>query len=160
MWNLFKPTNSVFDDEKRVQSINFCYLILVAFVVIWMVGAYFYLKQKTELSIDNPPVVVLDAAGLTISNLFNTSTNSVFWAKDPKKFLTSPMLEVKNKYSFGDVVIIKFFYVKAVVLTKEPEDSYTVLYRNHNKDLQKITLPRLMLMSPGDYVSPFSLPMD
>ena len=72
---------------------------------------------------------------------------------------------MKDEYRFGDVVVIKYFYVEAVVMDRDRVlplgDSYTILYKDRNHVLQKITLPKTMLMAPVEGVlSPASLLVD
>lgn len=136
-------------DEKKVRSVNFWYIVLVVFIVVWMGGSFLYLNHKTHDLANNPPVTIIDAAGgIDLSNLSKIGTNQI-----PGK---SSLFTVKETYTFGDTVIIKYFYVKAVVLDKAAAlgDSYNLIYKDHNHVLQKITLPREMLLAPMEGTLP------
>ena len=157
---LLKSDKPETDDEKKMRSINSWYFVLVVFIIIWVIGAYVYLDKKADMSLNHPPVVVLDSAdGIMLSNMFKVSgTNMQLFPPTSKQ----EMFEVREKYQFGDVVVVKFFYVEAVVLEKSAtSDQYTVMYKDHNHALQKISLPRTMLMYPRDGVlNPVSLLVD
>lgn len=150
-------------DEKKVRSIGVWHFVLMAFIVLWMVGAYIYLDKKSDVTVGSPPVIVLDSSGgVTLTNFFTAGTNSQMLPALPTVG-TKPSYEVKAKYSFGDVVVVKYFYVTGVIIDKSLPvgDSYTVLYKDHNHVLQKVVLPRTMLMTPTDgSFSPVSLLVD
>ena len=146
-------------EEKTPKFFRLGPILLVVFIVVWMVGSNLYLNHQVS-SVKPQPIVVLDSAGgiNLFSNLFRIG-NTNFQFKTASK-ISVPRYEIKDKYSYGDVVVIKYFYIEAVVLDKtQPSgDVYTVLYKNHNHDLQKIALPRTMLMMPSDgIVNPAAL---
>lgn len=147
-------------DEKRVKNGNFWYVILIAFIVLWMFGAYYYLHTKNQLN-TNPPVVVLDStSGIDIGGFFRTNPISSKLSLTNSS-LVQPMYGVRSHYDVGDIIIVKYFYVEAVVLGKNAGDSYVVLYKDHNHTLQRVSLPRIMLLSPVDGVlNPASLLVD
>ena len=160
MWNLNRKSIQETPDEKKVRSSNFWYILLVAFIVLWMTGAYIYLDKKTDVTIGNPPVIVLDAVnGIDMTNFFraNPSQTQLY----PTNNIPRPMFEVRENYNLGDVVVVKYFYVEAVVLEKQAGDSYVIMYKDHNHTLQKIAIPRTLLMYPADGVlNPVSLLVD
>lgn len=162
--NIKKKVESV-SDEKKVRSISVWHFLLMAFIVVWMVGAYIYLDQKSDANVAAPPVVVLDTAdGINLTNLFQSSPTNMQLVKrtsDPSK-PSKAMFELKPKYSLGDVVVVKYFYVEAIVVgTPAMGDEYIILYKDHNHTLQKISLPRMFLMAPAEGVlNPVSMLVD
>ena len=152
MWSeLQKKLNTETPDEKKVRHFNYWYLLLIGFIVVWMVGSFIYLNPKTYDVTSNSPVTILDAAGgINLSALTQTETN-----------YTKATLQcvVRDHYVFGDIVIIKFFQIRAVVLDKAAtsSDSYNIIYKDHVHTLQRITLPRAMLLSPANGAPPISL---
>jgi len=145
-------------DEKQIRSFEIWYFVLVGFIVIWMMGAYVYLDKKTDVTLSNPPVVVLDAVnGIDMTNFFQVKSNQT--QLFPKT--ARPMFEIRDKYEVGEVVVVKYFYVEAVVLEKQAGDSYVIMYKDHNHTLQKIAIPRTLLMCPAEGVlNPVSLLVD
>jgi hypothetical protein len=143
-------------DEKKVQSSNFWNFLLIAFIVLWMVGAYLYLDGKSDVAMDISPVVVLDSVtSLNLTNFFQASSTNFPVGKSA--FIN------KEKYSYGELVIVKAFYVEALVIEVPPigGTDYTLLYKDHNHVLQKIILPKTMLMSPvNGGIDPVSLLVD
>jgi hypothetical protein len=141
-------------DQPPRSSVG--HYLLIAFIVVWVVGAYFFL-DNSPVAIPNP-VPILDASGgLDLTNLFGLlSTNELIIPKPPA-------FEVRDKYVFGDIVVVKFFYIHAVVLEKSSfgSDSYTILYKDRNHVLQKVVLSRDLLMAPANgTVNPISLLVD
>ena len=166
MWILTKETpdtNSGTPDERKLRSVNFWYVLLLSFIIVWMCGAYLYLYTKTENSA-SPPIVLIEGGGVdlnSISNLFSVnappvSTNDLKGAK--------PLFVTKEDYSIGEVVIVKYFYVEAVVIDKSiPNGSaYTLLYKDHNHTLRTIKLSKTLIMAPADTgsLNPVSLLVD
>ena len=164
MWKL-QDKDSKTLDEKKVKNIGVWHFILVAFIVIWMAGAYVFLEQKTRTIVANPPVVVLDStAGIDFSNFAQIGTNAsrIYLSKDNEQ-RNRPDFEVKERYEIGEIIVVKYFYVEAVIVDKTLPigNAYTILYKDHNHVLQKITLPREMLMAPAEGVlNPVSLLVD
>ncbi len=162
VWEKLKKKVEEIPDEKKIRSISIWHFVLVAFIVLWMVGAYVYLDKKTQMSIAAPPVIVLDeAAGITLTNFFQiNSTNRQLSpaARNP----TKPLFEIREKYFLGDVVVVKYFYVEAIVIGNSAVgDDYVILYKDHNHTLQKISLPRALLMAPADgFLNPVSMLVD
>lgn len=149
-------------DEKKIRSINFWHFVLVLFIVLWMGGAYIYLDKKTEIANRLPLVLIGDAAsGVNMTNFFqvNPTNSSLF----PTNYIFKQPFRMKTEHRFGDVVVVKFFYVEAVVLEKSSptSDYYDIVYKDHNHVLQKISLPAEMLMVPVDgMLNPVSLLVD
>jgi hypothetical protein len=149
MWQEVNKKSPESSDEKKIRHVNFWYVVLVVFIVVWMGGSFLYLNHQTHDLANNPPVAILDAAGgIDLSILSKTGTN-----QHAGKI---PLFTVKETYEFGDTIIIKYFYVKAVVLGKSATlgDSYEVIYKDHNHVLQKIILPRMMLLAPEEGTLP------
>lgn len=154
-------SRSVEEYEKKVKSINIWHFLLITFIVLWMAGAYIYLNKKTNLSISNAPVLLIDGGGTNFFRVSDTNTPIFSTNISTNPFPPPPIFEVKPKYEVGDVVIVKFFYVKAVVVGKDTSDYYEILYKDQERTLHKITLPRVFLMSPAPGVlNPVSLLVD
>jgi hypothetical protein len=147
---MLKPNSKETPNEENIRNNNFWYIVLlITFILVWISGAYVYFHPKTN----NPPVVVLDVmGGIDLTNSLRMSPTNTS--------IVRPMYEIREKYERGEIVIIKYFYLKAVVLDEPTNDFYEVLYKNHGT-LQKITLPRHLLMHPVDGdLNPVSLLLD
>ena len=159
-----KPKTPRTPDEQAVHSFGIWHFMLIAFIVTWMLGAYIILEQKSEHIIDNPPVIVLDEAGQInmMSNMFTLGTNRQLFPPVGAATNDSPKFEVRQKYNYGDIVVVKYFYIEAIVIEKySVGDKYIILYKDHNHQLQTISLPRTMLMAPAEGVlSPVSMLVD
>lgn len=166
MWRFVKKRNNESEDERRVRTINVWHFVLIVFIVIWMAGAYLYLNKKTELSLVTPPVLLVNGSNsnLDLTNFFGlAATNNplIPSIKPLTNSTASPMFETKPRYDAGDVVVVKYFYVQAVIVEKVGQDSYAILYKDHNHVLQKIVLPKAFLLSlSAGTLNPFSLLID
>lgn len=166
--NLFNKAPKCCNDEQKVRSINFWHFILISFIILWVAGAYIYLEKKTDVSLTRPPVILLDSGNaLDMTNFFSVSaTNTTLFQKQLGGTNTpqlNDMFQVREKYFFGDVIVVKYFYVEALILgkTSSTSDEYDILYKDHNHVLQKISLPREMLMAPASgLLNPMSLLVD
>lgn len=157
---MLKQNEKATQDGKKVERSTFWYVLLIISIILWMAGSYFYLDYKANVILSNPPVVILDAtSGVNMTNFFrvNPSQTQLY----PTNSAPRPMFEIRENYNIGDVVVVKYFYVEAVVLEKQTGDSYVIMYKDHNHTLQKIAIPRSLLMYPADGVlNPVSLLVD
>lgn len=149
-------------DEKKIRSINFWHFILILFIILWMGGAYIYLNKKVDV-INHPPLVLIGdaASGIDMTNFFKANpTNTQLFSTNGTN---RPLFYSKDEYQFGDIVVVKFFYVEAIVIEKSgpTSDDYDILYKDHDHVLQRISLPAKMLMVPADgMLNPVSLLVD
>lgn len=149
-------------DEKRIRNINFWHFILFAFIVVWVGGAYLYLDNKTEIISNHPSLIVIgEPSSINLTNFFQ------FNSSNPPSHLLNSLVKqpfiTKPEYHPGDIVVVKFFYVEAIVIEKSSpaRDDYEIMYKDHNHVLQKISLPKEMLMYPSEGVlNPVSLLVD
>jgi hypothetical protein len=154
----------VVSEEKKLKSINLWYILLLSFILIWVAGAYIFLYKKTDAAYLNPPPIVL-VEGLegvsqkTFTNIFQinqTNTSNII-----SDVTTKPLFETKDHYELGDVIVVRYFYIKGVVIDRSYPggDTYTVLYKDHGHTLRTIKLPKEFLMTPtgGDLNAIFLL---
>jgi hypothetical protein len=138
-------------DDQHVRHTNHLILALIAFIVCWMVGSCAYFYKKTDPSSANPPVLVLDAThSLSVGGFFTNAPSVRMISPTNQTSVLSAGSREKKQYEPGDVLIVKYFHIIVVVLEspKSSEGDYLVFYRDHNNTLQKISLPRMMLMVP------------
>lgn len=80
-------------------------------------------------------------------------TNSAYSNLFPPQFVSTnsagaaPIYEQKGSYDVKDLVIVNYFFVEGIVVDKQG-NNYTVMYKDHNRVLQKITVPKEFLLSP------------
>lgn len=163
MWKFMREPKTCSPAEKKTRTFGAWHFILIVFVVTWMISAYVFLKDGVDDVIhDVSPAIVLDEHGKInlFPNLFEPRMRTNKIQVDTNS--TMPSIVVKPDYHYGDIVIIKYFYVGGVVLSKSAVgDDYTVMYKDHNHVLQKISLPRTMLLSPTNgALNPISLMVD
>ena len=142
------------------------FILVYSFVMIGMVDH----KAETYIK-DTPSIILIDPDNTTaalipsgMSNIIHpmfsvreVSTN----ASPVPKTETSPAFKMKESYQRGDLVIVNYFYVEAIVVEKLVGDKYLVMYKDHNHVLQQTCLHRDFLLSPAPgTVSPVSLLVD
>ena len=145
-------------DSAQLKQLNRWLLLLVVFIAIWSIGVVFYVQKRTEKpESPNIPLVQVD---LNSGKITNASHANIV----PKPVAgVSPSKSVyrqKETYQLMDFVIINYFFVEGMVIEKDKNgETYTVLYKNYEGTLQKITVPRdfLIVPSEGTVVNPASL---
>lgn len=161
MWKFAPEQKNGTDDERKVRNINIWHFFLIAFIVIWVTGAYFCLSKKPDLSLTNS---LLDSKPTNFENLFTffpTNNSFIHRGQSLTNPLSASIFYTKHSYKPGDVVIVKYFHVQAVILEKVGQDSYCIIYKDHNHVLQKIVLPKIFLLFPSVGILPlFSLLID
>lgn len=139
-------------DHAQLKTLNRWLMALVAFIVIWVAGLYFYIDTETH---PKPPIPVISIDPITgkITNaaqpkLLPNSTNTV----------AKPMFEQKDSYDKMDFVIINYFFISGLVVDRHGND-YTIMYKDSNHVIQKIIVPKELLLSPTSAyaVNPASL---
>ena len=142
-------------DSHQLKNLNRWLTGLVVFIIIWTIGVLLVIKKKDE-SAPYTPVVMVDSASGKI-------TNSTYVNLFPKG-IAAPVIpknsayQRKEVYQVMDYVIINYFFVEGLVVERNGEN-YTVMYKDENQVLQKVIVPRELLMSPspGTVVNPASL---
>jgi uncharacterized protein YpmB len=61
--------------------------------------------------------------------------------------IAKPMLEQKDSYKKMDFVIINYFFVTGLVVDRQG-NNYTIIYKDRNRVLQKVIVPKELLLSP------------
>lgn len=112
------------------------HFLLLLLIVGWILGSYIYLNRTPE----EQSTVVTEG---TITNLFPSTPPEANISGHTK-------FRIKSKYEKGEVVFIKFFRVQGVVIENGNEENYTILYRDRSGILQKIIIPKYMLLAPPD----------
>jgi hypothetical protein len=159
-------------DRSDIKSLNRWLIGLAVVIIIWAAGIIMYVDKKTSPSNYPLPVIMVDSiTGKVIdpayTNLFH---NSIFGEisndvniSDIKtsKNAVKPLFEEKDSYNIKDFVIVNYFYVEGIVVNKSG-NIYTIMYKDHNHVLQKVTLSKEFLLSPTSHnsVSPLSLLID
>lgn len=165
MWNRIKNTFKLQDDESKIKSMNILHIVLVIFIVSWILGGAYYLASSDAILILDPvPKLIGDKDSSNDINDFISLPHNLLSNSAPINISTNevskPKFKIKDSYKFGDIVVIRFFYTVGVIIDKSipTGDSYVVLYRDENNVLEKINLPKDMLLSPpAGMVNPLSL---
>lgn len=150
-------------DANKLENLNRWLIVLVVFIILWTIGIVLYVDQKTEKPNVVPPVAALD---LRTGKIVNPSFTNLFPAPivspvKPTKTnspAVPPLYEQKQSYEKMEFVIVNYFFVEGLVVDVQG-DNYTVMYKDHNRVLQRITVPKELLMAPtpGTSVNPASL---
>jgi hypothetical protein len=145
-------------DATQLKNLNRWLIGLVGFMLIWTVGIFAYVDKKPAKEMPPIPVISIDAHTGKITNVAH---NKLF----PKTFgvpfsptNSAPMFVQKDNYEKMDFVIINYFFVAGIVVDNQG-GNYTVMYRDANRCLQRIVVPREFLMVPTSAygVNPTSL---
>lgn len=151
------------DESVKLKTLNIWMFILVGIAIIWTGLIIFYVEKKTDkISNYRMPIIMVDSVGKIIdpsyTNLFPVSF--VSQEKTNNKLPYVPLFESKDSYEIMDVIIVKFFYIRGVVIDKSG-DRYTILYKDQSHIIQQISLPKEFLLSPTSRdLNPFSLLLD
>lgn len=136
-------------DTVQLQTLNRWLIGCVCFIVAWSIALFFYIDKKTQ-DRGPLPVIMVDPTTGKISNPQYTNLfpkNFVLPSDGKTNDVVKPLYEQKDEYQKMDFVIINYFFIPGLIVDKSG-DSYTVMYRNYNRDLETITVPREMLLSP------------
>lgn len=147
-------------NRSEIKSLNRWLIALVVIIIIWAAGIIMYVDKRTSSSNHPLPIIMVDDnTGEIIdpayTNLFNYSNiNS-------QSNTIKPLFEHKDHYNVKDFVVVNYFYIGGIVIDRSG-DEYTIMYKDHNKVLQKFTISGEFLLSPISQtsVSPVSLFID
>lgn len=147
-------------DTAQLKNLNRWLTGLIAFIVIWTIVIVFYVDKKTEDQLPVPILMFDPSSGkitnLVYSNLFPTNfiaSKELSKTNDTVK----PLFEQKDRYEKMEFVIINYFFISGLVIDQN-DNNYTIMYRDYNRVLQKIIVPKEMLLSPtSSAVNPTAL---
>ena len=150
MWKTGKSKEG--GDEKNIRYSRILYMLVIAFVISWMSGVYFYLKDRFDIPHIKDVAVSDNGTNYTIGEFYSFDE----WRTNPP-YLTSTDYTILEKYNIGDIVMIRYFFIEGVIMDRSipTGDNYSVLYKDKNYALHKITLPRKMLMIQKSRVSAY-----
>lgn len=138
-------------DTAQLKTLNRWLLGCLVFIIVWSVAIFFYVNKKTEEK--SPiPVIMVDPTTGKITNVSYTNlfpANFVAPTPTATNQVVKPMYEQKDSYEKMDFVIINYFFVSGLVVDKNG-DNYTVMYRDYNRVLQKIIVPKELLLAPTE----------
>jgi len=151
-------------DTIELKKLNKWLLALVVFIVVWSVGLLLYVDQRVDhVRSTTPAIITVDTHSGKISNpahmnLFPPAMQTKQTKELTNGNLSKPVYEQKQTYEVMDFVVINYFFINGLIAEKSG-DEYVVLYKDHNHVLQKVTVPRTLLLSPTSYygVSPAAL---
>ena len=143
-------------ESDQLNSLNRLLALLVAFIIGWSVFIFFYVQKRTDDLKPTPQIVYLDPNSGTITNTAYANLFPHTAVSHPSG--GKPLYEEKSSYEVMDYVIINYFFVEGLVVDKKG-DNYTVMYKDYNRVLQRIIVPRQMLLvpAPGTAIAPTSL---
>jgi hypothetical protein len=149
-------SQNVSTDTDQLKQLNRWLFLLVIFIVVWALGMVFYVQKRTEPQVT--PVVPLVSVDATTGKITNNAAVNLFPPTIAKGAPKKSAYEQRESYQVIDFVIINYFFVEGLVLEKKG-DEYTVLYKNEAGTLEKITVPKELLIAPasGTVVNPASL---
>jgi hypothetical protein len=142
-------------DSNQLKNLNRWLAGLVVFIIIWTVGVLAVVQHKDEPKAYTPVVIVDEATGkVTNPTYVNLFPKGIAAPVIPK----NTAYQRREVYQVMDFVIINYFFVEGIVMERNGEN-YTVMYKDENRVLQKVIVPRELLMSPspGTAVNPASL---
>lgn len=156
---------------KVIKKLNNWLTVLMIFMILYSIGMFIVIDQKTNKALQMHPVVMFDPNTMTVNspaytNLIHPIALRTNIPTDPTPSATNtpakPMFEQRESYEVGDFVVINFFYVETIVIERLPNDQYRLMYKNHEHTLETIVLHKQFLLYPTSYnvVSPVSLLVD
>lgn len=155
------------EQTDKENNLNKWLAGLVGAIIVWTIGVLFYIDNKIEPK--SPPINTIILVDKETGKIINPAYTNLFLPQFVKSSNTNkstqnsinrkPAFEHKDTYSVEEFVIINYFYVEGIVVEKSG-DLYTVMYKDHNHTLQKVTVTKELLLSPTSYISPVSLLVD
>jgi len=148
-------------DTIQLKKLNRLAIGLIIFIMIWTVSIFLYIDKKTE---EKPPIPILmidpssgKITNMVYSNFFPTNLASQLQPSKTNE-IVKPLYEQKDTYDTMEFVIINYFFIGGMVVDKSG-NNYTIMYRDYNRVLQKVIVPREMLLTPTSSagVNPASL---
>jgi hypothetical protein len=151
-------TQSAKPDSTQLKNLNRWLIGLVAFMLIWTVGILAYVDKKPEKEMPPIPVIRIDPHTGKITNVAHSKLVPKTSAVKFSPTNSSPVFVQKDSYEKMEFVIINYFFVSGIVVDSSA-GNYTIMYRDANRCLQKIEVPREFLLSPTSAygVNPTSL---
>lgn len=146
-------------DSTQLKNLNRWLIGLVAFMLIWTAGILAYVDKKPEKEMPPIPVISIDPHTGKITNVAHSRLlpKTINVPFSPTN--SSPMFIQKDNYEKMDFVIINYFFVAGIVVDSQAGGNYTILYKDANRCLQRIVVPREFLLVPTSAygVNPTSL---
>lgn len=137
-------------DTAQLKNLNRWLIGLIAFIIIWSVAIIFYVDKKTEERLP-VPILMFDPSSGKITNMAYSNLFPTNFIANPEPSKTNeivkPLFEQKDRYEEMEFVIINYFFISGMVVERSG-NNYTVMYRDYNRVLQKIIVPKEMLLSP------------
>jgi len=146
-------------DTVQLQNLNRWLIALVAFMLVWTVGIFFFMNsKKLETQLPAIPVISVDPTTGKITNVLHSNLFPKGFTSSPAATNTTPLFVQKSTYVKMEYVIINYFFVAGIVVDVQG-DAYTVMYRDANRCLQKVVVPKELLLVPtsASGVNPASL---
>jgi hypothetical protein len=147
-------------DTNQLKNLNRWLLALVGFIIIWSVGIFVYVDQKAETPKPPIPVIMVDPATGKVTNVAHAKIVPPAFVSTPKTTneIGNPMFEQRGSYEKMDFVIINYFFIAGLVVDRQG-DNYTIMYKDYNRVLQRIIVPKELLLFPtsANGVNPASL---
>lgn len=149
-------SQNVSTDTDQLKQLNRWLLLLVVFIIVWALGMVFYVQKRTEAP--PKPLTPLVAVDTISGKVTNSSYVNLFPKAIANGSPSKLAYEQRETYQVMDFVIINYFFVEGLVVEKKGDD-YTVMYKDEKGTLQKIIVPRELLIAPasGTVVNPASL---
>jgi hypothetical protein len=146
-------------DANQLKNLNRWLIGLVAFMLIWTVGILAYVDKKPEKEMPSIPVIGIDPHTGRITNVSHSRLLPKTFSVPFSPTNSSPMFVQKDSYEKMDFVIINYFFVSGIVVDTQVGGNYTIMYRDANRSLQRVVVPREFLLVPTSAygVNPTSL---
>ena len=143
MWKINKSIKN--EEETNLKCYRILHFLFIVFIACWMIGVYFYIKEKYEVPHATDVTLTSDSFYFSTNHLNPNNTTPV----------QIPDYVVLEKYNIGDIVTIRYFLIEGVVVNRSipSGENYSILYKDINHTLHKITLPKKMLMIKKSPVS-------
>jgi hypothetical protein len=159
---MFKKIILYLSDQTPTRQIRHLNIILFVLITILVAYTVFFVEstdifKSRESSL--PPQIVLvhsDTGTNILNNTNNTYLVPVLKKETGDQLTTKDYLNdtqnLLDKFSVGDVVIIKYFQIPGVVIKTEnvlSSQKISILYKDNLRALHVIDLDKKFLMRPG-----------
>lgn len=152
------------DSENQLKRLNIFLYSLCTFLLIYCVTMFYTLQIKTDniknvqttlqtivMYPKNHQIGGLDTITNTTLVTTNITTPATVVPYNEKTFVN------QKEYLRGDVVLLKYFNIYAVVQDKASVDEYyNIMYRDNNHRLEVFSVPVSFLLKPSaNVMTPF-----
>lgn len=150
-------TSATQESDRLIKRYNRLLIILIFLCILYPIITVTILNKTKDnliiLDVQENTNSLYFRTNFLVPSEFATSTNLLFHTNG----MYPTLFEKKKSYKIGDLVVIDYFLIQGIVAEKN-DNHYVILYKDKNRQLQKISLGIDFLLGPASNVTffPFS----